>query len=67
MGMKRKRCACGKVIKKSERWCGREDCPATHWEACPGEAHRNEAGYDHCMVCLPGWGKIRRNNVEEAA
>src|ERR1700760_3235769 len=25
---------------------------------CPGEAHQNPIGYDHCMVCLPRWGEI---------
>lgn len=25
---------------------------------CTGEAHDNEMNYDHCGVCMPGWGKI---------
>lgn len=26
------------------------------WVQCTGEAHKNEIGYDHCMVCIPYWG-----------
>lgn len=31
--------------------------PKPEWVICHGEAHANEMGYDHCMVCLPYWGK----------
>jgi hypothetical protein len=25
---------------------------------CNGEAHQPGIDYDHCMICLPFWGKI---------
>jgi len=33
------------------------DKPSIVWHICTGEAHKDEAHYDHCMVCLPYWGQ----------
>lgn len=50
------------LFRAAQRDLGHEKAVALFGEPCSGEAHKNEAGHDHCWLCMNGigWGIIAK-------